>query len=122
MTHVITIPETGEEIFILDLMAGIDSLPPRQRQAFELICLLGYTETDATRIMLPHSRWSTPIQQYADTALARMVAAYDATQAGTYVKTVYVKKKSSASGGPSRSRKGGNDHVSSRSAKTDAPL
>ena len=94
MSHVITVPETGEEIFLLDLMVGIDSLPPRQREAFELICLLGFTETDATRRMLPHSKWSTPIQQYADTALARMVAAYDASQSGTYIKTVYAKKGS----------------------------
>lgn len=94
MEHTITVPETGEEIYLLDLMVGIESLPPRQREAFELICLLGYTETDATRKMLPHSRWSTPIQQYADTALARMVAAYDAAQAGTYVHTIYVRKGS----------------------------
>lgn len=94
MDHIITVPETGEEIYLLDLMVGIDSLPPRQREAFELICLLGYTETDATRKMLPHSKWSTPIQQYADTALARMVAAYDAAQSGSYIKTVYIKKGS----------------------------
>jgi hypothetical protein len=94
MNHIITVPETGEEIYLLDLMVGIESLPPRQREAFELICLLGYTETDATRKMLPHSKWSTPIQQYADTALARMVAAYDASQDGTYIKTVYIKKGS----------------------------
>lgn len=56
---VVTLPD-GEEIYLDDLMAGIDSLPPRQRQAFELICLQGYTETDTTKIMLPNSRWSTP--------------------------------------------------------------
>ncbi len=119
MSHFIAIPESGEEIYLMDLLAGIDALPPRQRQAFELICLQGYTETDATRIMLPHSRWSTPIQQYADTALVRMVAAYDATQAGTYIKTVYVK----SSGGPRRSPEGGDD-VSRRKkkSKADAPL
>ena len=94
MDHVMVIPETGEEVYLLDLMVGIDARPPRQREAFELICLQGYTETDATRKMLPNSRWSTPIQQYADTALARMVAAYDAYQDGEYVKTVYVKKGS----------------------------
>lgn len=86
---VVTIPDTGEEVYLDDLMAGIDSLPPRQRQAFELICLQGWTETDATKVMLPDSKWSTPIQQYADTALARMIAAYDAKQAGTWVYTKY---------------------------------
>ena len=34
--------------------------------------------------MLPNSRWSTPVQQYADTALARMVAAYDRKQEGIW--------------------------------------
>lgn len=77
---VITIPKTGEDVYIDDLMVGIDSLPPRQREAFELICLAGWTETDATRKMLPGSQWSTPIQQYADTALDRMIAAYDQAQ------------------------------------------
>lgn len=89
---VITIPKTGEEVFIDDLMVGIDALPPRQREAFELICLGGWTETDATRKMLPDSQWSTPIQQYADTALARMIKSYDEKQAGTFVYTVYQPK------------------------------
>ena len=78
---IVTTPE-GEEIYLADMMAGIDDLPPRQREAFGMICLQGYTETAATRVMLPNSKWSTPVQQYADTALARMVAKYDAVQAG----------------------------------------
>jgi len=82
-------------------MCGIDSLPPRQREAFELICIQGFTETDATRIMLPDSRWSTPIQQYADSALVRMIKAYDDKQAGTweYVQ-VRDKTKKAVSGVP----------------------
>lgn len=81
-----------EEIYLPDMMVGILSLPDRQREAFELICLQAYTEGAATEIMLPDSRWSTPIQQYADTALARMVAAYDEKQAGVWVHKVYVKR------------------------------
>lgn len=81
-----------EEIYLGDMLVGIDSLPPRQRQAFELICLQGYTEGAATAIMLPHSRWSTPIQQYADSALYRMIDAYDQKQAGTWTHKVYVKR------------------------------
>jgi len=73
-------------------MTGILSLPDRQREAFELICLRGFTEGAATDIMLPESQWSTPIQQYADTALARMVKAYDEKQAGTWVPRIYVKR------------------------------
>jgi hypothetical protein len=74
---IVVVPETGEEVRLDDLMVGIDSLPPRQREAFELICLQEWTETDATKKMLPDSKWSTPVQQYADTALQRMILAYD---------------------------------------------
>jgi hypothetical protein len=83
MPGIITTPE-GEEIYLPDLLFGIEDLPPRQREAFTLICLQGYTETAATKVMLPNSRWSTPVQQYADTALARMVAAYDKKQQGIW--------------------------------------
>jgi hypothetical protein len=74
----------GEEIYISDLMTGIETLPLRQRQAFELICLRGYTESAATAILLPNSRWSTPVQQYSDDGLKKMIAAYDAKQNGTW--------------------------------------
>lgn len=74
----------GEEIYLGDLMTGIETLPLRQRQAFELICLRGYTESAATAIMLPNSRWSTPVQQYSDDGLKKMISAYDAKQAGTW--------------------------------------
>lgn len=74
----------GEEIYLGDLMTGIDTLPLRQRQAFELICLQGYTESAATAILLPNSRWSTPVQQYSDDGLKKMVIAYDAKQSGTW--------------------------------------
>lgn len=74
----------GEEIYIGDLMTGIETLPNRQRQAFELICLQGYTESAATAVLLPNSRWSTPVQQYSDDGLKKMIAAYDAKQNGTW--------------------------------------
>jgi hypothetical protein len=93
MPGIVILPD-GEEIYLGDMLIGIDNLPPRQRQAFELICLQGYTETAATKIMLPNSKWSTPCQQYADTALERMIKSYDEKQAGTYVHTPYVAKSS----------------------------
>lgn len=74
----------GEEIYFGDLMTGIDTLPLRQRQAFELICMRGYTESAATAILLPNSRWSTPVQQYSDDGLKKMMLAYDAKQDGTW--------------------------------------
>ncbi len=89
---IVTTPE-GEEIYLGDMMVGLQTLPPRQRQAFELICLEGYTESAATEIMLPESRWSTPVQQYADMALLRMVTAYDEKQAGTFDPTASKRKK-----------------------------
>jgi hypothetical protein len=81
MSDIITLP-TGEDIYIGDLLVGLDSLPRRQRQAFELICLQGYTESAATEVILPNSNSSTPVQQYADAGLIRMIAAYDKKQAG----------------------------------------
>lgn len=83
VSGIITTPE-GEDICLDDMMVGIDTLPPKQRQAFELICLQSYTETAATEIMLPHSRWSTPVQQYADEGLDKMCKAYDLYQAGEW--------------------------------------
>lgn len=84
MDRVITDPETGEDIYVGDLLVGLDTLPKRQRQAFELICLQHYTETAARDVLLPDSKSSTPVQQYADSGLARMVSAYDAKQAGQW--------------------------------------
>lgn len=84
MDRVITDPETGEDIYVGDLLVGLDTLPKRQRQAFELICLRQYTETAARDVLLPNSHSSTPVQQYADSGLARMVSAYDAKQAGQW--------------------------------------
>lgn len=85
MGDVITIPETGEDIYLGDLMVGIDTLPRRQREAFVLICLKGYTETAARDVMLPNSTSSTPVQQYSDSGLVRMVAKYDEKQAGPWI-------------------------------------
>lgn len=93
---VITIPETGEEIGFDDLMVGIDSLPPQQRRAFELIALQEWTETDATKVILPGSKWSTPTQQYADSALDRMILAYDHYQETGEKPPPYVDRKKKA--------------------------
>jgi len=84
MGDILTIPETGEEVYFHDLLVGLDSLPPRQREAFELICCQGYTETAAAKIMLPNSRFSTTAQQHLNAALERMVAAYDEAQSGIW--------------------------------------
>lgn len=74
----------GVDYYIGDLLVGIDTLPRQQRRAFELICLRGFTESAATEEILPNSRWSTPVQQYSDDGLRKMVSAYYAKQAGTW--------------------------------------
>jgi sulfur relay (sulfurtransferase) DsrC/TusE family protein len=74
----------GVDYYLGDLLVGLPTLPAQQRKAFELICLHGYTENAATDIVLPKSKWSTPVQQYSDDGLRKMVAAYDAKQAGTW--------------------------------------
>jgi hypothetical protein len=83
MSDVITSDE-GEDIYLRDLLVGLDYLPPRQRQAFELICLRGFTETAARDVLLPNSTSSTPVQQSAESALIRMIAYYDDKQAGVW--------------------------------------
>lgn len=94
MSPVITTID-GEDVYFFDLMTGIDTLPLRQHQAFELICLKGYTESAATEILLPDSKWSTPVQQYSDDGLKKMIAAYDAKQAGTWDPEAAKKKRRS---------------------------
>lgn len=70
----------GEEVHYYDLMAGYDDLPPRQKEAFDLHLILGYSEQQAADIMLPGSKWSTSVQQYSATALERMMEAHDRIQ------------------------------------------
>ena len=109
---IVTIPDTGEDVYIDDLLVGIDKLPPRQREAFELVCLQGWTETDAARKMMPDSKWSTPTQQYANSALDRMIASYDEKQAGTFIYSKYEDKRS----------KKGISHGHAQKASTTPPI
>ena len=94
-------------------MAGIDTLPRRQRQAFELICLRSFTEAATTEILLPGSNWTTPVQQYSDDGLKKMVAAYDAMQAGTWDPAAAVRRRPG--------RKKGHVTPSAAPATTDTP-
>lgn len=83
----------GEEIYFGDLMTGIDTLPTQQRRAFELICLQGFTESAARDAIMPNSRWTTPVQQYSDDGLKKMVAAYDAKQDGSWDPSAAARRK-----------------------------
>lgn len=90
----------GEEIYFYDVMVGLDTLPPRQRLAFDLHVLQGYSEQAAAQVMFPGSKWSTPVQQYSNIALQKMIEAHDNYQHGIvpadYVERGSVKKKAAA--------------------------
>lgn len=73
----------GEDIDYYDLMVGYKELPPRQKQAFTLQLLQGYTEKQASQIMFPESKRATSVQQYSSNALDRMIEAYDRVQTRT---------------------------------------
>lgn len=83
----------GEEIYYGDLMIGRPTLPERQGQAFDLICIQGYTEIAAKEVMSPDSKWSSHIQQYSDDGLKKMILAYDAKQDGTWDPDAAMKKR-----------------------------
>lgn len=74
----------GEDLQISHLLVGLSTLSKKQREAFTYLCLEGMTESEAAKIMLPNSKWSTPVQQYSDTALDRMITAYDLAQSGQW--------------------------------------
>lgn len=70
----------GEDIDYYDLMVGYKELPSRQKQAFTLQLLQGYTERQASQVMFPDSTCVTSVQQYSSNALDRMIEAYDRVQ------------------------------------------
>jgi hypothetical protein len=97
MSDVMVSPE-GEDIYLGDLMVGLSYLPKRQREAFVLICMQGYTEAAAKDKLLPNSNSSTPVQQYADSGLVRMVDHYDAKQNGFWPPLELIKPTKDKSG------------------------
>lgn len=68
----------GEDVHFHDLLVGLDSLPPRQRQAFVLHILFGWPEKKAAEEM-GLTKWVTLVGQYSTAGLRRMVEAYDCT-------------------------------------------
>lgn len=68
--------ENGYRVNIHDMKAvlhGIQDLPDRQREAVTLICIDGLKEVEAAGIMLPGSKWSSPIGAYKRTGLQKLV-------------------------------------------------
>ena len=52
--------DNGVTINFHDLLKGLDELPPKQRQAIDLICIQGYREVEAAKIM-QYESWSSPV-------------------------------------------------------------
>lgn len=75
MDDIITIPESGEEVYYGDLLVGLDTLPDRERQVFELVHLQGYTQIAAAKLV-PHIP-GHPVSEASRAALVHMVRCYD---------------------------------------------
>ncbi|AVO25016.1 RNA polymease sigma factor [Rhodococcus phage Finch] len=71
----------GEEVFYYDLLTGLEALPKRMREAFELHLMFGMSEKDAAREM-GFKKWPTLVGQYSTAALRRMIVAYDTVHTG----------------------------------------
>lgn len=61
----------GEEFCFHDLLDGIKTLPPRQRQALWLVVIEDRRETDAAKIM-GFTNGSTPVSQYKTLAIQHL--------------------------------------------------
>jgi len=67
----------GELISFRDLLVGLDTLPPRQKQAFIIHVLQGKTEVETHKVMEFTSPYTRLVGQYASAALLKMIRAYD---------------------------------------------
>lgn len=70
----------GEELHYMDILEGFKVLPPRQRQAVWLMCVEDKSEVEVAEIMGFQS-WPTPVQQYKNIGLARLIKYQEATVA-----------------------------------------
>lgn len=63
----------GVRVNVHDILKGVEELPERQRQAVVLMCLENYREVDAAAVMLPGSKWSSPVGAYKRAGLQKIV-------------------------------------------------
>ena len=68
----------GEEIHYMDILDGFKVLPPRQRQAVWLMCVEDLPEVEVAQ-MMGFKGWPTPVQQYKNIGLARLIKYQEAT-------------------------------------------
>ena len=73
--HLMFLEVEGETIYFYDLLAGLDGLPQRQKEAFVIHILHCTPEREASEIM--GTNWVSLVGQYSTAALKKMVAAYD---------------------------------------------
>src|SRR5580692_1925845 len=52
--------DNGVVVNFHDLLQGFDELPPKQRTAIDLICIQGYREVEAAKLM-NYESWSSPV-------------------------------------------------------------
>lgn len=68
----------GEEYHYLDMLEGLNALPPRQRQAVFYMCIEDKSEAEVADIMGFDNKNCTPIQQYKSFGLSRFLQYLDA--------------------------------------------
>jgi DNA-directed RNA polymerase specialized sigma24 family protein len=68
--HTITVK--GEDYHYLDILEAFSVLPPRQREAVWLMCVEDLSEVDVAKKM-GFTTWPTPVQQYKNYGLGRMM-------------------------------------------------
>lgn len=74
-----TITVEGEEYHYFDMLEGLNSLPPRQRQAVFYMCIQDKSEAEVAKIMGFENENCTPVQQYKSFGLTRFLQYLDAT-------------------------------------------
>lgn len=73
-----TITVEGEEYHYLDILSAFEVLPPRQREAVWLMCIEDRSEQDVAQRM-GFTSWPTPVQQYKNFGLAKMMVYQNAS-------------------------------------------
>ncbi len=68
----------GEEYHYLDMLTGLNSLPPRQRQAVFLMCVEDRSEHDTASIMGFDNPLVSPCPQYKSAGIIRLIEYLDA--------------------------------------------
>jgi hypothetical protein len=71
----------GEDYHYLDMLTGLNSLPPRQRQAVFLMCVEDRSEHDTARIMGFDNPLVSPCPQYKSAGIIRLIEYLDADSA-----------------------------------------